>query len=143
MRGWSPFIAKDFLRADGMGTGIYHRGCDGGEWWAISPTIDLDQEILPNTVTFYLEGEEGLVQTLKLKGHIMDEFNPERATERFAEIARRLVLQAMSNNATQVTDAIRKGKEFNLTAGHTRASWKLERFPNEKGFNLLFTLERT
>lgn len=142
-RGWSPFLARDYLRADGMRTDDYHRGHDDGEWWASSPIIDLDQEILPNTVAFYLEGEEGLVRILKLKGHFMDEFNPERATERFAEIARRLVPQAMSNNATEVTVVIKAGNEFDITAGHTRASWKLERFPNKKGFNLLFTLERS
>lgn len=142
-RGWSPFLARDFLRAEGLRTGDYHRGYNDGEWWASSPVIDLDQEVLPNTVAFDLEGEEGLIRTLKLKGHFTDEFNPERATERFAEIALRLVPQAMSNNATEVTDAIMAGNEFELTADHTRASWKLERFPSKKGSNLLFTLERS
>ena len=143
MRGWSPFLARDFLRADGMRTDDYHRGHNDGERWASSPFVELDQEVLPSTVAFYLEGVEGLVCTLKLEGRFMDEFNPERATERFVEIARRLVLQAISNNATEVTDAIMTGNEFDLTAGHTRASWNLERFPNNKGFSLLFTLERS
>ena len=71
-KGWSPFVARDFLREKGLRTNDYHKGHD--EYWASSEYVDLDRHILPNKAVFYIKGQEGVVTTLKLTGKFMDDF---------------------------------------------------------------------
>lgn len=142
IHGWSPHLACDFLRAEGLQTSDYHRGPGTDEWWASSTTIDLDRQNLPNTVTFFIEGEEGVVHILKLTGHFMDEFDPSEAVEKFTEIARILVLKAAKKQADEINTALDMSGEFDIITGHTNATWELERFSNGKGFNLRFILRR-
>ncbi|MEQ8399693.1 MAG: hypothetical protein RIE24_00505 [Silicimonas sp.] len=140
--GWSPYLARDFMSAEGLRTGDYHRGYEGGEWWASSSIVELDTQLLPNTVTFFIEGDEGVVRVLKLKGHFMDEFDPKDAVERFKELAEKLAATAVPKEASEIADAIQSGDAFDMNASVTKASWMREQFPNDKGFNLYFILRR-
>ena len=84
--GWSPYLACDFLKAEGLRTGDYHSGYEGIEWWASSNHVDLDDQILPNTVIFYIEGFRDIVTTLKLKGHFRDDVDQTLGKEKFNEV---------------------------------------------------------
>ena len=42
--GWSPYLARDFLTAEGLRTNDYHSGYEGTEWWASSNNVNLDDQ---------------------------------------------------------------------------------------------------
>lgn len=142
IHGWSPYLARDFLKSEGLQTSDYHRGPKVDEWWADSTSIDLDRQNLLNTANYFLEGEDGIVHVLKLMAHFMDEPDPSEAIEKYTKIAGILVLKATNKQANEINTALDAGGEFNIIAGHTKATWELERFSNGRGFNLCFTLQR-
>ena len=141
--GWSPYLARDFLEAEGLRTGDYHSGHGGAEWGANSRPIDLDDQVFPNSVAFYVEGHRGLASTLKLKGHFRDDFDPTLAKERFNEIAQTLLERSISGDLHDVQDVIKSDKDFALVIDGTRVARKIQRYPNEKGFELYFTIVRS
>lgn len=140
--GWSPYLARDFLKAEGLRTDDYHSGYEGTEWWASSNPVDLNEQILPNTVTFYIEGIRDLVTTLKLKGHFRDDFDPTLGKEKFNEIAQALLEQSIKGDLLCVKFALMSDSDFSLTVGNTQAVRRTEHYPNGNGFDIQFTLNR-
>ena len=140
--GWSPYLARDFLKAEGLRTGDYHSSHDGAEWWASSNYIDLDNQVFPNSVAFYVEGIRELVTTLKLKGHFRDDFDPASAKEKFNEIAQTLLKKSISGDLHRVQDALNSDKDFALAVNKTQVVRRTELYTNEKGFELYFILAR-
>jgi len=63
--GWSPYEAKEFLTNDGIPTSYYMNNYDN-DWFACSDYIKLDEEILSNNISYYLNGNKLAVTSLKL-----------------------------------------------------------------------------
>ena len=63
--GWSPYIAKQFLLSEGLKTGFYHP-IGQQEWCASSNLIDLGDDIIPNQISYYVDGNETTAKSLKL-----------------------------------------------------------------------------
>lgn len=140
--GWSPFLARDFLKEHGLRTNDYHEGYD--EYWASSNYVDLDDHILPNNAIFYIEGEGGVVKTLKLTGKFRDDFDGASAMVRLREIAHTLCLAAIGNSDIDFKVFLPDADVFEKEAvigGATLRSWA-KRYPSEKGYEVFFTLSR-
>ena len=58
--GWSPYLAREFLRQEGFETSDYHRAHTAGRWWADSNRVDLDGPATRNAADFFVEGTEEL-----------------------------------------------------------------------------------
>lgn len=142
-KGWSPFVARDFMAAQGLRTDDYHRITGEFEWWAISPTVELDKQTLPNTVIFSIEGNEDLVKILNLRGNFIDKFDPADAVSQFNAFVQELVEVALPEGTDEIANAIQKEPPFDLMIGNSRAAYRLTRYPNESGFNLHFSLKRS
>lgn len=140
--GWSPYLAREFLKPEGFGTSDYHRSPEEGRWWASSNHVDLDTQVLPNTAYFYIEGLEGLVTTLRLKGYFNSGFEPELAKERFNEIAQILLERGIAGDVQQARAAIQSDADFVLTIQKTKIVRKTEWYPNQTDFELNFALAR-
>lgn len=141
-KGWSPYKARDLLADEELRTADYHQGFDGGEWFACSSPIDLDDQILPNTATFYTEGIEGLVTELKLKGHFQHDFSPQDAVSKFLEISQTLLEKAAPDLRDDVAAHLIKGDEFVQTVGTLRISLEKDAYPSGKDFSLIFRLSK-
>lgn len=64
--GWSPYMAKDFLKNAGIETGFYNNYGDG-EWQASSDLIYLnDNQVISSCISYYVIGNSELVNKLKL-----------------------------------------------------------------------------
>ena len=50
--GWCPYLARDFLKTEGLRTGDYHSGHGGAEWWANSNDVDLDNQVFPKGIIY-------------------------------------------------------------------------------------------
>ena len=140
--GWSPYLAREFLKLEGFETSDYHRSPRGGKWWADSNRVDLDSQILPNTAAFYVEGLEDLATTLRLKGYFNGEFEPTLAKERFNEIALVLLERGVSGDIRRAQLAIQSDGDFVLTIQNTEIARKIEWYPNQTDFELNFVLAR-
>lgn len=143
--GWSPYFARDFLKVEGLQTDDYHpsyRGTKGTEWWANSKDVDLDDQIFPNRVAFYIEGQRDLVTRLRLQAYFRGDSDPLLAKARFTEIARTLLTRTNSGNVEDAQEAIGSDEDFALTVNNTHVVWKTESYPNGHGFELYFILSR-
>jgi len=94
--GWSPAVAKDFLRDRGLPTRDYHRSCEA-EWYAGSSMLDIGDGIIPNNIAYYIEGTETAVTTLKLKLNINEPSTAAGAEARFKEFGD-ILMQAATGN---------------------------------------------
>lgn len=140
--GWNPFEARDFLREEGLRTNDYHKG--SAEYWASSEYVDLDSHILPNKAVFYIEGQEGVVTTLRLTGEFMDDFDSGEAIQKLRAIGALLCEKALGNAGNAVDSLISNSQVFEnemIIDGTTVKAWG-ERYPSNKGFEVFLTLSR-
>ena len=140
--GWSPFDARDFLKAYGLRTNDYHEGHD--EYWGSSEYIDLDFHILPNKAVFYIEGIDGVVKTLKLTGEFMNDFGGSEAVQKLREIGVALCHKAIGRADIDIEVIIPNAQVFESQQnieGTTIRAWG-ERYPSQKGFEVYLTLSR-
>jgi hypothetical protein len=63
--GWSPYVAKQFLLSEGFKTGYYQPSIPE-EWSAYSQFVELDNNIVKNTISYYVFGNESTAKTLEL-----------------------------------------------------------------------------
>jgi hypothetical protein len=140
--GWSPYLARDFLAEHGLRTNDYHKGYD--EYWASANYVDLDDHILPNKATFYIEGEEDIVKTLKLTGKFRDEFDGELGMVKLRAIARTLCEKATGNAEIDLDALLPDADDSNARidiSGAAITTWA-ERYPSGKGYEVFLTDSR-
>lgn len=142
LQGWSPNLAREFLAAQSLRTNDYHAGFGEEEYWANSEYLNLDEQLLPSTAAFYLEGERDVVKTLKLKGHFRDDFDPQNGVERLRDLAAELVAQSEKLTDEESRQILPMNDDFSVTNNLTQIKWRTERYPNDKGFEVYFTLSR-
>lgn len=141
-KGWSPFEARDFLRAQGLRTNDYHKGHD--EYWASSEYVELDSHILPNKAVFYIEGQKGVVTTLKLSGKFMDDFESGEALKKLKVIGALLCKKAIGQSDVPIDSFLPNSQVFEnelVFDGTTIRAWG-ERYPSNRGFEVFLTLSR-
>ncbi len=90
--GWSPYLAVEILAGHSLRTRDYHK-IDETEWWAGSDVVDLTDDLIASTASFYISGNKDVVKSLKLSGHFDYETDTEYAVERFRCIADQLFHQ--------------------------------------------------
>lgn len=140
--GWWPYLARDFLKDKGLQTDDYHAGHRRLEWLANSDSVDLDNQILPNNVTYDIEGVRGLVTRLKLRGHFRNDFDPTSAKATFNEIALTLLERSISGNRCTCECAIVSENDFDLVVDKTRVVRSTDHFPEGKCFDVYFIFSR-
>jgi hypothetical protein len=143
--GWSPYLAKDFLTAEGLTTEDYHRSFD--TWRAASRIEKLGKPYSLNTITYYIDGNHGAATELTLEMHIFDtaEEGVEIADKRFGALAGKLLIAAVGieaarNLGKQLDDA----ETFDRMEAGCRVllkknSWD---FPNRSGYEREFIISR-
>jgi len=139
--GWSPFLAREFLSAEDLRTSDYHATYDD-EWWSGLASKELVGALDINIVSYSFSGVKGLVQKLKLEGRFLKDFATEETLEQFGMIADRLCEQALTGGDDELKNLLRKQESFKRIVRGTRISLTRERFPDEKGFDLILELER-
>jgi hypothetical protein len=140
--GWSPYAARDLLADEGLRTGDYHAGYDNKEWWSGIASKELDDSLLPSHANYSFTGVKGLVKYLKLKGHFVDEFTTDKALAEFSRLAVKLLKSAAPNSTDEIADMLLNREVFEVSLDATRIQFKNERFPNERGFELILEIER-
>lgn len=85
--GWSPYLAKDFLKENGLPTGHYQR-LDEDEWFANSNYLEIGESLcLKNNIAYYISGNEHAATKLKLVLNVNVPDAQDEAERRFNEMA--------------------------------------------------------
>lgn len=140
--GWSPYVAKEFLREEGLVTGDYHSSFDG--WFASSPYLDLGDGIIPDNIAYYVEGDELTTTRLKLTLNVNNPDNPQASEQRFLEIVRTLLLVAVSEELrSTLGDQISLTVGVNITIHDKTIQITREDWPHgiKGGYSLKFNIE--
>ncbi|MCT4555737.1 MAG: hypothetical protein N4A53_13705 [Pelagimonas sp.] len=140
--GWSPYVAREFLADFGLRTDDFHDSGYDDEWWAGAPYVDLDNELLPNKATFYIEGREGVVERLKLTGKFNDEFPSQAALDRLNQLAGGLVSVALGLTHEEAFSMLEDQDEFTERVDSTTIKRWSKRYPSGTGFEVFVTLSR-
>lgn len=115
--GWSPYLAKDFLKEEGLPTRPYQRSFED-EWYAGSNYLEIGEGFgTKNNIAYYLSGNEHIVTELKLKLNINEPDGRDSAERRFREIGLALLLTALDR---ETDDTIYHGlhtDNFNVEIG--------------------------
>jgi len=95
--GWSPYLAREYLSAQGILPGYYNPSFDGS-WSAYSQhfPINKDDPVLGNSVEYSIKGTERFARKLKLTLDINDRKTSTEAHEVFAVYCGILIYHALS-----------------------------------------------
>jgi len=131
-QGWAPYQAKDFLSEHGLKTGYYENYFDE-QWFASSNSLKVGDGILPNTVTYYVSGDQFAAKSLKLKLYISEPENSVSAISRYVELAEILLGKALSAEvATNLDILIRESGDAETTVAGKLVSVKREEWNSGK-----------
>jgi len=75
--GWNPYIAKDFLKDNGLISG-YYSPCSDDEWYSCTPYLKLGDEFNSNNLAYYTDGKRKTAKILKL---VLNVNNPDEAED--------------------------------------------------------------
>lgn len=140
--GWSPYIAKDFLSNESIVTGYYNKAY-GDEWWASSPMVTLGSEIMPDNITYYLEGVEGCAKTLKLILNINDSSRALSSKKKLMHLAGILIRKSLNMSMTESTiHALLSGEPHRERYGSKMISVVIDRWPGHSlnGYDIKFVV---
>ena len=99
-QGWSPYHASKFLANEGLITSDYYQvSFDYSLWFADSKNLKVGDDILPDYISYRIEGDEFIARKLKLKTDFFttDIANTaDKTRQRFLEIATQLFQKAFN-----------------------------------------------
>lgn len=140
--GWCPYKSKDILMDQGIKTGYYHESY--GEWYAASPLVDIGGGIFPNNIAFYIDGEESVAKSLKLKLNVNNIKAADLAHEEFTNFAETLYkFLTGSNLPSWLSEALLSGRTVNETMNDfINISVEKEAFHNRAfdGYDIKFVI---
>lgn len=143
--GWNPFIAKDFLKENGLITG-YYNPCGVDEWYSFTPYLNLGGEPISNNLAYYVDGNFKTAKSLKLVLHVNHIGLAKEATEVFLLNAEKLYKKAIMNELPdQFKKAILAGNNVNITVnGNMAISFLKDKWTGKiGGYTLEFCIGNT
>lgn len=112
--GWSPHLAKEFLLEEGLVTGLYHPESPG-IWCASSPFMNLGNELLPNNISYYINGDKDKVTSLKIVLNINSSESVKNAHHKLLLCVKILLEKAnITEKISEIEDAILAGKNIKM-----------------------------
>ncbi len=141
-KGWSPFEAKNFLNSEGVETS-YYNPLGKMDWGASSVFIDIGDDVFTNKISFYIEGNETTVNSLKIILSIFNSKSAKIAHAKLLSSVKTLLKAALDFDITkEIEMAILKGKNQNLKIGSFTAAVEKNEWSQKQNTNydIKFTL---
>jgi hypothetical protein len=140
--GWSPYAAKQFLLNEGLETGYYHPTVPE-EWFASSPLIELSNDVIPNNISYYVDGNESTAKSLKLMLNVYSRESAIMAHSKLLSSARTLLKAALGLGvSSDIEAAIMKGKNQVFKLSSFIATIEKNDWPQNRigGYDIKFVL---
>jgi hypothetical protein len=142
-RGWSPYQAREFLSSAGIVTDEYH-SLGGEEWYASSPYKKLGNDILPNSIAYYIEGDKWVAKMLKLVLNVNIRNTAHDAQRIYLGVSKLLYLSALNEEMPHdVETAINSAKNTTIHLLDKQISINRLEWGDKKsgGYSLDFVIE--
>jgi hypothetical protein len=137
-QGWSPYIANEFLINEGLSTGFYNRFI-GEEWFASSSMKEFSDGIVPDNIAYYIEGNEEVAKTLKLKVNVNDASRAPQACDKLQATAEVLSMSSLNQSLSkEMKNAISGRNSYFEEVEDKTIALIVEHWPNHElnGFDL-------
>jgi hypothetical protein len=131
--GWSPSQAKNFVLSEGLETGYYNPidPMKPTEWFSCSKMVEFGSGLFPNSIAYYLNGNECAVSSLKLKLNVNDPEHAEEAHAKLLSSADTLVREALGLDLRDMlSQAIIPGQEGTLDGPNFKITFAKSEWPN-------------
>jgi hypothetical protein len=121
--GWSPHLARYFLRQHGLEARPYHRDFED-EWSASSPMLSIwENRGIANNMAYYLTGTERVAKSLKLRLYINRPEEQAVADEQFLRAGNTLLEMALGEtDATTLIGSLATLNPFGTAINGTQVS---------------------
>ena len=142
-QGWSPHYAHKFLINEELIPSDYHQGpSDDGQWFANSPYLEIGKSIFPNNIAYYLEGDEYIVQRLKLVANFNDPESTDETRQRFVKIAAQLFNKALHQEIpSDLQESMIAEDPSSCIVADKSIEFFREPWPSENGYSLRFIIQ--
>jgi len=140
--GWSPYVAKQFLASEGIETGYYHP-IEPDEWYASSPLIEVGNDLIPNNISYYVDGNESTAKTLKLILNVNSRESAVMAHSKLLSSVKALLKAALGLDiSSDIEAAIMKGENKAFKLGSFIATIEKNDWPQHRigGYDIKFVL---
>lgn len=139
--GWSPYLAKDFLKNIGLHTDHYMHYYND-EWGITSNNLHLSEDLLANDVNYNINGNRQAATLLKLRLIVFDLSKKANAHEQFLYYVNCLWTKIFSEMITEdIEMAILESKNFKCVKMGYEIEVELESFDTVlKGYELKFKI---
>jgi len=138
--GWPPHVAKNFLSEEGITTNDYHQ--DIIEWNAESKPIKINDEILSDTVSYYVVGDSISVKRLKLRLSANDWNDTSKSDQRFYELSEALLEKALGAEvAGDLKINIRKSDTVTIKANGKHIVLAKDKYPSGRTYYRTHSVE--
>ena len=140
--GWSPYRAKEFLSRDGIDTS-YYKQIDNNEWSACSTYIKLDNNLIPNDIAYYVDGDSNVAKKLTLSLSVHSPENSIDAHEKLLGFAKSLHRLSLFSEMPRVIEkALRFGLNKTKVIGKKEISVVKNQWSNHlrSGYEMEFSI---
>ncbi|RZJ79720.1 MAG: hypothetical protein EOO47_09925 [Flavobacterium sp.] len=141
--GWSPYSAKDFLLNKGIETPTYNNTFED-EFMSVSTPFKINQNIIEDTITYLVTGEQMIVRQLCLKLNVFYGEDSKVSRLIFKRFVAQLYLLALEIPIPpQLSDAIEIGKRYQEMVDNVEVSLKKIKWSNSStnGYGLEFSVK--
>lgn len=147
-QGWSPYRADKFLVNEGLVASDYHQTVfDDSLWVADSEKLKVGDDILPDYVSYHIEGDEYIARRLKLE---IDFFDTNTATiagetrQRFLDISMQLFQKALNQEMPyELRENIIAEIPHSQMVEDKSIQFAREQWPSTSAYSLRFIIEKT
>lgn len=141
--GWSPYLAKDFLKDKGIEMPSYDNTFEE-EFMSVSSPFKINQNIIEDTITYLVLGEQMIAKQLCLKLNVFYGDDSKVSRLMFERFAAQLYYFALEIPApSKLSSAIEIGKKYEEMVDNVEVSFRKIKWNNSKtnGYGLEFHLK--
>jgi hypothetical protein len=142
-KGWSPYMAKQFLLSEGLGTDYYHP-IGQQEWYASSVIVKVGNDVITNTISYNVNGNETIANSLEIILNVFSCKSALTAHSKLLSSVRTLLKAALDLDVSnEIEAAIMKGKNQVFKLGSFIATiekhdWQQK--PSMAAYSVIFVL---
>jgi len=140
--GWSPYAAKQFLVNEGLETN-YYNPCSEKEWFASSSFVALGNDLLPNKISYHVDGNETTAKALTVIISIYSKASAIMAHSKLLSSVRILLMAALGvDTPIEIETAIMNGRNQIFKIGDFIATIERNDWPQSPigGYDIKFVL---
>ncbi|MCJ2165836.1 MULTISPECIES: hypothetical protein [unclassified Pseudodesulfovibrio] len=141
--GWNHSVARQFLNEFKFHMNDYTNYYED-EWGATSDLVDVNNEILPDRVGYYIDGNKIAATQLKLILNVQDGDNSKDSDLIFMNLCNALLqIATHSHLSNKIEEAISSHLNDNETIDFYKITINFERFYSDSGYTIKFIINLT